>query len=741
MLLFVLSPWLVSVAAFAAIRRGSLAPGPFGPLALPRRPFPVRRLLTRAPAVLADARSSFSSAPSLAEPSEPRVDTSGDLGAALGPDEPPARPDSGAPEEPSAVQAGRGAAPIGRTGESDEAERGIQGRDPTGPSSQGPGSPLPRRDFRNRSPAAAGRGLGLRARCRSLATPVPRLAGGWEGPGGARGVFPMVAARRQGRAMVSLGTRARPRGAAAPSPPTGPETAWRDFEGDRSITRPGDEERRRRASRGTAREREAIDGCTGRRPNVRPAARLTPAGGVGPMPLIGFSRPFSDVHSEPRSGGSPGTGKPCGSGDPTTFGGGTASTTGPPGSECAGPAAALDHPAARPERFRSGVVVCGRWMQTRNGVRRTRARRRLEHPSRSTAEPARCAPAREPRFPCQRARTAGAPCSGAVNRCVGSSRWAGTGPSDDGRQRHAARGVSRGAGDRPIETRGTSAPARGATWERPARVRQRSGPPPCGGKGLARPARRGERVARLESPRRSRNLARRPPGVGAGPGERPMDRGGSVEPQRGRRVGAKEHDRGAARAGDRRAGANREAPETARSGTAVRRHRCTTVGPDHYGSVEGGRRASYARGRSRRIVALPSPSAGRRKGRDRGGAALREEGPARTPSPGSLHRDRTTPPAGAGIESLWRPGFARESGLGRDQRARWGDSRPISERRWSEKLDVPESGVHIVRSRPGPRVATTMRSGSESMRKTWIRPRVTSRPVGMEVTMYLPAEL
>jgi len=27
------------------------------------------------------------------------------------------------------------------------------------------------------------------------------------------------------------------------------------------------------------------------------------------------------------------------------------------------------------------------------------------------------------------------------------------------------------------------------------------------------------------------------------------------------------------------------------------------------------------------------------------------------------------------------------------------------------------------------------------MRKTWIRPRVTSRPVGMEVTMYLPAEL
>jgi coenzyme PQQ precursor peptide PqqA len=38
-------------------------------------------------------------------------------------------------------------------------------------------------------------------------------------------------------------------------------------------------------------------------------------------------------------------------------------------------------------------------------------------------------------------------------------------------------------------------------------------------------------------------------------------------------------------------------------------------------------------------------------------------------------------------------------------------------------------------------VAIIMRSGSGSMRKTWIRPRVTSRPVGMEVTMYLPAEL
>jgi len=27
------------------------------------------------------------------------------------------------------------------------------------------------------------------------------------------------------------------------------------------------------------------------------------------------------------------------------------------------------------------------------------------------------------------------------------------------------------------------------------------------------------------------------------------------------------------------------------------------------------------------------------------------------------------------------------------------------------------------------------------MRKKWTRPQVTSRPVGMEVTMYLPAEL
>lgn len=31
--------------------------------------------------------------------------------------------------------------------------------------------------------------------------------------------------------------------------------------------------------------------------------------------------------------------------------------------------------------------------------------------------------------------------------------------------------------------------------------------------------------------------------------------------------------------------------------------------------------------------------------------------------------------------------------------------------------------------------------GSAKMRKVWKAPRVTSRPVSMEVTMYLPAEV
>lgn len=687
MLLFASFAGLFSTALFAVLARISFASAALGPLVVsPRRPFRPARVFSRAVPALDDSRSTFLPFPSLGAWSGSRVEGAEKRKATRVPDRPVPHCGCGLREEADAVHARRGAESRTRPVAGNDKSRSTIEEERAG---SGAGFPRWRRAdspagrcrawARDRFGAGWMDGLGRRACGIPVAGRPPRVARRSAEPAGSWAVSSVTVARSPARAVLPRGTEPTSCRAGAPSRHAKPEPARRPLGKGGSACGPA-------VGAGGLCESpveptgpgRAIGGLALRRPDVERGARLARAGGCRTVPTVGLARSLSEARCGTRTARPDPAVDRYGSAAPTSFVCAHRFVEGSAELRVLRFDRGTASPGSTVRMFAGGAGRLGPMVQTRHGVPRATLRMWPNDPAGETAAPERSSAMRGPPFPPIPGKDGRSGGIGVVKRSGASLRSA----TSRGERRGEAATVRSEVEDPPNVRPGTAVRRHrlASGWTRDH-------------DGLDRPSclRCSVGRVRLEGQR-----------TGLGPlGEDP------------------------------------EAVSRPPATIAWCRRRCAEEGAfaPNRGHPGGGRAFSL---RGTVCCVQGSASRGRRIGARRGrrGCVRSELGPGRfagSPVPGRDVAGRRAPGSERPSTSRLRPrraGAAGRVGCG-----------PISERAWSRKVDVAGHRIHIGESRPDPRVATTMRSGSGSMRKTWIRPRVTSRPVGMEVTMYLPAEL